>query len=239
MTTDQLQYWQLQESKRHNKEQERLSEKASKRESRDRRVAAYLQHKAQTQANKINALHNERYAFEQTRHNVAIENLQAMAHENDLARIQLGYDQLGSQKSIATINAGVGYAQVGATYANIAEQQRTHMAYEQLQQQAQQEILRSNLARESVNRQDATTRQTQANTARAQLQFEQDKWNAVGYDVAMADRVLKGAQTIQAWSSANKMEAETSVVGVNAASNLIGSGANVLRSLKGVNVGKK
>lgn len=248
MTRNQLEYWRLQEDKRHNRAVEREAERSNRRQSTDRRIAAELDYMVRNRANNINATfndlnfreatrHNRAMEGETYRHNVAGEQLQAKAHENELARIQLGYDQMANSMQIAqlqsqtairtaNINASVGYAQVAATNAMTAETRRANQAREA-------ETAAHNRAQENIQRQQNVTSQTNASTQARKQNLAEEQWRSVGYDQAMAERVRTGAQTLQSWAQADYYNRQTDLAPVNAVSNLIGNGANVVRAIKG------
>lgn len=255
MTRNQIDYWRLQEDKRHNRAVEKETERANRVASTDRRIATDLDYRVRSQANVINRFHLEQQRIETTRHNrategetyrhnYATEQLQASSQEIEKSRIQLGYDQIANQMSIAqlqsatslkvaNINASVGYAQVAATREMTAENRRANQAREAEQH-------RSNLAQENIARQNASTASINASTQARKQNLEESKWKAVGYDQATAELTRTRAQTTSSWAQtdAYKAQAEYSsaqakLAPVNSVSNLIGSGAQVVRAIKG------
>lgn len=263
MTKNQLDYWRLREEKRHNRAVEEETARNNARVLRDQAIYRLREHQRGVQANKIsaarnlqdyelrsaanqiNAIHNNRYDEESQRHNKQTEYLSQLAHQNELARIDLTRQQLATQqqalvnaKEIAQINAAVGYANVGAQYANIAEQTRSHMASEALQTQYQQEMHRSNLQQEAVARARASVDQQNANIRRQAQNFEEQKWNTIGYASAVQHNANQYAQMNLTWAQTALAQKNTQLAGVNAASNLVGSAGSVLRAVKGVGNGK-
>lgn len=246
MTNNQIQYWRLQEEKRHQKAVERETEKNNRRVSQDKRLQAYLEQKARAQANVITGAYNEKYLTELSKHNRELEQLQYLQHQRELAKlgfnqqqINLGYDQLANARTVASINAGVGYAQVGAQYANLAELQRANLAKEELQLRQQNEAMRHNLSAEELGWANQRVGQQQANANTRRQAFEEQKWSSIGYANEVSKQALTWAQTNQAWANTELSQTQKSLAGVNAVSNLIGSGANVIRAIKGgTNVSK-
>lgn len=263
LTKNQLDYWRLQEEKRHNRAVEEETARNNARVLRDQAIAKLREHQRGVQANKINAarnlqdyelrqsanqinaIHNNRYDTESERHNKEMEQLSYLSHQNELARIELTRQQLVTSqqalqnaKEIAQINAAVGYAQVGAQYANIAEQTRSHMANEALQSSYQEEVHRANLQQEAVNRAKANVDQQRVNIQRQAQNFEEGKWNSIGYASAVQHNANQYAQMNLTWAQTDLAVKQKQLAGVNATSNLIGSAGNVLRAVKGVGNGK-
>lgn len=241
MTRNQIDYWRLQEDKRHQRSVEEETARANRRQERLKREATYADMVVRRKANLINDSHLARMDTETNRHNLETERLQALMHQNELARITLGYDQMANQRGIAQISAGVGYAQVGAQYASVAEQQRANQARESLQLMQQQEQMRSNMAHEAVARQNATSAQTQANTARMKQQFEELKWNQIGKQKEYQQTALLGAQMLQTWAQTDYTKTQTVLNRVETASNALVKGSEEIRSWREsiINGGKK
>lgn len=235
LTRNQIDYWRLQEEKRHQREVEKENVRKANIESRDRRIAAYLQNKAALQANLITGQHYSRVDAETQRANVERERQQALLHERELAKLTVNYAQMANAKEIAGIQAGVGYANVGAQYANLAELQRSNLVREELQLLQQNEAMRHNLNLEELNWAKQAVEQQKATTEYKRQQLEQEKWDKIGYAQAVSQQALTWAQTNQSWANTELAQTNKRLAGVNAASNLIGSGANVVRAIKGGN----
>lgn len=240
MTRNQIDYWRLQEDKRHARNVERETERANRAKEKEQRIANRELHLRGVQANTINATHYNRYDSETARHNREMENQQMLIHQRELAKIELGnrqleqqYANMRNQKEIAQISAAVGYANVGAAYANVAEQQRAHMAQEKLTAQAQQEIATHNRNLESLQSQKNIVDWSRAQTQSNQLQFEKDKWDSIGYARAVQDNANAYANMQLTWAQTELAQTNKQIAPVNAVSNLIGSGANVIRAIKG------
>lgn len=248
MTRNQLEYWRLQEDKRHNRRVEKETERANRVASTDRRIAYNLDYMAKREANTINRLYNQQYITEMNRHNLVVEaetgrhnleqeRLQAQAHANQLKQIQLGYDQMSNAMNIArlqsktairtaTINANVGYAQVAATNAMTAENRRANIAREA-------ETAQHNRAQENIQRAQNVVAQTNASTQARKQDLAESQWKSVGYDVAQAELTRTRAQTLQSWATTDYTKTQTKLAPVNTASSIIGNGANVIRAIKG------
>lgn len=195
MTRNQIDYWRLQEEKRHARTQEKETERANRQESKDRRLTAKLDRAVRAQQNVINSEHFKRLDSETNRHNLETERLQALAHQNEMARITLGYDQMANSKDIAQINAGVGYAGVGAQYANIAEMSRANQAREaqlaaELLEQERHARVQEQLDQQRVGQQRLNT----LNTTRQQ-NLAEEQWRKTGYNQAIANIINTSSLT--------------------------------------------
>lgn len=196
MTRNQIDYWRLQEEKRHAKTQERETERANRAESKDRRLSSMLDRAVRSQQNVINSEHYLRMDTETKRHNVEQERLQALAHQNELARITLGYDQMANSKDIAQINAGVGYAGVGAQYANIAEMSRANQAREAQLAAQLLEQERHSRAQEQLDVQKVGQQRLQTLNVTRQQNLAEEQWRKTGYNQAIANIINTSSLTL-------------------------------------------
>lgn len=232
MTRNQIDYWRLKEDKRHQKELERETERANRQASRDKRFAAMADLAARNRQAIINSDHYTRMDSETNRHNLELERLQALAHENERARITLGYDQLSNAQTIAHINAGVGYAGVGAQYANIAEMNRANLAREQQLANELAETMRRNRSQENISQQQLGTQRLQAYTQARKQSLAEEQWRQVGYNQGIANIINTSSQTQlnQARSELTKVQTELAPV-----ESTIKSATSVINSLDNFN----
>lgn len=239
MTRNQIDYWRLQEDKRHQRETEKETERANRQASRDKRYAADVDAFVRNRQTIINNDHYLRMDTETNRHNVETERLQALAHQNELARITLGYDQMANSKEIANINAGVGYAGVGAQYANIAEMSRANQAREAQLAADLAEQIRHNQAGESVARLNVGYTGMNAATNARKQNLAETQWKEVGKKEGMQRIANLGSQTLLNWARTDLTETQRKLAPINTTINAVGATTDVITSLKGVNFNAK
>lgn len=177
MTKNQIEYWKMVEDSRHNKITERELERSNRTKEQEQQRSnlsneeiSRERNRLTEQANIINQTHNERYMSETERSNRMREEVSKMQADISAANVDLGYSQLDNAYRIAGLNYATGMANVGATYASIAEQNRANMARES-------ETNRSNLINEAVKWKSAGTDMFKAQTDRQKQQLEQQKWS--------------------------------------------------------------
>lgn len=139
MTTTQINYWNYVETNRHNLAEEREMRRANKaRESENvrsnmAREAENFRSNTSNEAikaeqNRINAqtnVINQARNAEQVRHNLVSEQHTTRSLDQDQQRIALGYANVDASRYAAGLSYATGMA-------NVAEQQRSHMANEEL-----------------------------------------------------------------------------------------------------------
>lgn len=177
MTKNQIEYWKMIEDSRHNKEVERETNRANQAKEQEQQRSnlsnediAREKNKLTRQANTINQLYNERYLSETERANLAREAVNKQQADISAANLDLGYSQLDNSYRIAGLNYAVGMANVGATYASIAEQNRANIAKET-------ELNRSNLVNEALKWKSAGTEMYKAQTIRQGQELDYAKWS--------------------------------------------------------------
>lgn len=230
MTTNQLEYWRLQEDKRHNRAVEDETKRANRQSSRDSRYASDMRYRGSVEPARINAQHYARMDMETNRHNIVNEQIQQMAHQAELARITMGYDQMANSREIANISAAVGYAGVGATYANIAETSRANQAREALTGLQLIETQRHNEAGESISRSQAAAANRQASVANRKQNLEESKWNTTGKALSYAQLANVGSQTLLNYARTDQSKVETELSRVNTYANVVDTARRSLES---------
>lgn len=188
MTKNQIDYWNYVENSRHNLAMERNEARKQDEVNRSnmaQEAIAQQGNAIKRQQNIINQSHYERLDAESQRANLAREretNRANVAYETETNRHNVVNElyqgsSLANAREIASISAGVGYA-------NVAETQRANMVREA-------ETNRSNLVYESIAQLNAESQGRQAgaavvnaSTKAGELQFSRDKWSSIGLQQA-------------------------------------------------------
>lgn len=249
MTHNQIEYWNYRENSRHNVETERETNRSNvARESETNRhnvVTETETHRSNVaneqlkgeendirrEANVINREHYERMDAETSRHNAAQEYFSGRSLDTERERVTLGYYQ--SDQSLAGQMASV-----GAQYANVAEQQRAHMAQEaetnRSNLEKERETWRHNLAQEKVGwatsqaqQERASAASTQASVSARNQALEQQKWETAGYHNAYTQNKLMNEQAKTQQAQQERYKTQNRNDSINA-------GVNVANSLKGL-----
>lgn len=234
MTANQISYWNYVENSRHNRATERESNRSNlareieeNRSNLSNESISRERNSLQREANTINYNYQNSKLAEDRRHNLAQENLGYSAQEIEQQRVRLGYQQLENARSIAQMQAAVGYANVGATYANINEQMRSNIARE-VENQRSHMAQEANTARSiSVDRINASTR------SKAQA-LESQKWNE---DLSKAQRQANYFNTVSGTElNKQRSQSETTNRSLNTwrtAGGFVRDVANVVNSVVG------
>lgn len=237
MTKNQIDYWALQETgrhnvaeesetKRHNTTTESETHRSNVVNERERERHNRADEDIRYEANTINREHFERSDAETERHNRSSEYLQAESNDIQRDRVSLGYHTAG-------LNYDAASRQVGLGYANLAETNRQAIVAEQLRQDQFEETQKQNLrqanswARQNTTaRYDAETRRQQANTSQGQLALLREKYTNSEAPVAVAQRRLLEQQAVTQQSTRNRMEHQNKTDDINAAVNVSNSASN-------------
>lgn len=146
MTTNQIQYWSLQEQKRHNLATERQTDRnlAENERSHMANESLVLMQNLET------ARHNLAGELEMNRHNVAYEN---ETQRHNLANEDYNNRLLIEQTRHNVESEKIGFANVSLGYAQLAESTRHNKASENIATQQNIETRRSNIANEQIRSQ--------------------------------------------------------------------------------------
>lgn len=218
MTANQINYWALQEEKRHNSEQETFQREANretKRSNLSREAEQARTNLANEQireaGNAINLQHYERLDAETLRSHQQSESL-------SLAQLESAYAQQATQRYVAETSAGVGYANVAASYANLTELAQHNRVTEDISYKKEASIANVNARKQALSEK--------------QFAFEQQKYEEYGRTQAQANLMATAAQYAASVAQRGKIEAETKVIVPNTVSNFLGSAARLIRPVK-------
>lgn len=234
MTANQINYWNYVENSRHNRATERESNRSNlareveeNRSNLSNESISKERNSLQKEANLINYNYQNSRLAEDRRHNLAQENLGVSAQEIERQRVDLGYRQLENARSIAQMQAAVGYANLGATYASINEQVRSNVAREVENQ-------RSHMAQESNTARSISVDRINASTRAKSQELEFQKWNE---DLSKAQRQANYFNTVSSTElNRQKSKSETTNRNLNTwrtAGGFVRDVANIVNSTVG------
>lgn len=180
------------------------------------------------ETNLINEEHYIRQDSEQERSNRANEQLQSERNRTELAKVQLGYDQIeGNYRNVLTSAGATRYVadtNANVAYANLAEQTRSNIADELLRTQQALEAVRSTRQKEQLERERLQIQGYGAQTQRLAQQQTANEWNSA-----------KQAN-IQSQTQLNNQRAKSEVVHrrnetINTATGVLGTLSNAVNGL--------
>lgn len=228
MTQNQIAYWSLQEEKRHNSAQEAENKRANLAKEHEANRTNVANENIKREQNAINSSHYFNVDSETRRANLAKENQLAKELEYKYAGLTHQYASLDNARIIAESQKQVGLAQVGATYASIAQRESESIRHESV-------VAQNNLANQQLNTQIAASNALMQGreNARKQGTWEREMsiFDQFGVSQAKADLTNTYARTNASNASARKQTTETKVVVPNAISNFVGSVSRVVGSL--------
>lgn len=239
MTRNQIDYWNYVENSRHNQEVERETKRSNKAQLQEQRRANEAREYENERTNRANeAIRREANVInrgataEIARHNYEQEAATVRSQDIERQRVALGYAQSAVSERIATIQAGVGYANVGATYASISEQQRANMAREAENTRHNLETEGVSWAQSDVAGSNAVANLLNAQTRKGELQLKQEQWSKIGYDQAQANLRLTVQQGLTQIAQRERMAHQNMTDSINAGANVLGSASRLISSAK-------
>lgn len=235
MTKNQIDYWSLVESERHNRRSEREESRANRARERENTRSNVARETEQNRANlaseqlsrernaisaetnTINRLYNERSLAETERRNLVSE---------ELSRAQLGasLSSIEANRYASELNYSAALNQVGLGYSQLEETARRNQAVEA-------EEHRRNVAQEGTNRYAAVSNRMNAQTNQQKFEQQRTEWLTWGEKQAKSSYLQTLAQTNLAKAQTKKAQAEASVVKLNAVSNLLGGAGRLFNNV--------
>lgn len=248
MTKNQIDYWRLEEDKRHNRATERETNRANVEREVEQARTNLANEGIKATANMINSRHYQNQdALTRDANAIKRESnvltrqieseRQELTKSQILTNAEIAREQMLSNQRVAQTSAGVGYAQVGLGYSQLSEQTRSALANESIREESN-----------AINRLDAGTR-------RLSYSLESTKWNQSGYGEQRARTGLLNAQmqTEASKSELNQQQSQTEVAKrqrmqvqnvndsintganvANALSNAVGAAGRLINPLKGI-----
>lgn len=216
MTSNQIEYWKLRETERHNRATERQSASDLQEQQRSNLANEQLANERNFQSavgNTINMQLGQQRLAEERRANLAKEAATVKSQDIERQRVLISSQALENQRQIAQINASA--QRYGATL-NYAAQSHSLA-----------ENVRHNLVSENLGQQAEDSKRITADTSQQGLLFSKEQYNDTGRNLVQSQIKRNESQVSVDMSTINRNNVRNSL-------DTVDTSANVINSLSGL-----